>query len=260
MTPLAVIVELLARLGASRGAPIFVNARELDEWPVAAVMSLRAQQVLTPARPATSVTCRGCERACRMRVHTLPSPSNGHQSFVVCDKRDDINRVHVPDDELRLWRFDAENVCAFISASLGFSRAAGVAKDGLWPIGVAAGAKRRQMLSLRPAPSPELVAGNAAMPLPELFEFRRGVFSLNAAAVSRLVDSSTTGDARYTPNNARREARKLDTQALHRQWQTAYRALKRRHPDKSDSWCASRIAEKDASRRSAGTVRKNMKR
>jgi len=53
------------------------------------------------ARPAKSVVCPGCERACAMAVHTVSRADGKAASFVVCDKRDDINRVAIPDDLLK---------------------------------------------------------------------------------------------------------------------------------------------------------------
>lgn len=64
----------------------------------------------------------------------------------------------------------------------------------------------------------------------------------------------------YTSNTVRREARKLDTQAMHRRWQKAYQALKRMNRDKSDVWCSLQIAKTDNPQgRSAETIRKHMK-
>jgi hypothetical protein len=75
-----------------------------------------------------------------------------------------------------------------------------------------------------------------------------------------LVDSATTADNRYTPSNAKREARRLDTQAMHKRWQKTYRALKRKNREKSDVWCSLQIAKTDNPQgRSAETIRKHMK-
>ena len=75
------------------------------------------------------------------------------------------------------------------------------------------------------------------------------------------MDAATTGDSRYTPNNARREARKLDTKALHESWRKEYRALKQRRPEMSDVWYSQQIAKMDIAKgRSAETIRKHMKR
>jgi hypothetical protein len=74
------------------------------------------------------------------------------------------------------------------------------------------------------------------------------------------VDAATTADSRYTPTNARREASKLDTQAMYASWRKAYRGLKRSHPKMSDVWYSRQIAKLDiAEGRNAGTIKKNMK-
>lgn len=67
-------------------------------------------------------------------------------------------------------------------------------------------------------------------------------------------------DQRYTPSNARREARKLDTQAMYKTWRKAYRNLKKKNPHITDVWCSQKIAKMDIARgRNAETIRKNMK-
>ena len=78
--------------------------------------------------------------------------------------------------------------------------------------------------------------------------------------IRQLVDSATTADPRHTPSNARREARKLDTQARHERWRKAYRDLKKKHPKMSDVWCSQQIAKGElGDGRSADTIRKHMK-
>ena len=65
---------------------------------------------------------------------------------------------------------------------------------------------------------------------------------------------------RYAPNNARREARKLETQAMYARWQKAFHKLKKQHPNMSDVWHSQRIAKLDiANDRCAETIRKHMK-
>src|SRR3984893_1442250 len=122
MTPHAALIELLARVGARNGAAVLVSAEELSQWPAAAVAAMKSQKLLARARPAVSVVCPGCERECVMPVHTLPTEPRDPASFIVCDKRDDINRVPVSAKRLMQWRCDAGAVCGFIAASLGFGR------------------------------------------------------------------------------------------------------------------------------------------
>jgi ribosomal protein L20 len=74
------------------------------------------------------------------------------------------------------------------------------------------------------------------------------------------VDSVTTADPRYMPSNARREARKLATQALYEAWRKAYRDLKKQHRNMTGVWYSRRIEKMDiANERSAETIRKHMK-
>ncbi len=78
--------------------------------------------------------------------------------------------------------------------------------------------------------------------------------------IRQLADSVTTADNRYTPSNAKREVRKLDTQAMYESWQKEYRELKKKHPNMSDTWYSGKIAKMDiAYGRSVETIRKNMK-
>ena len=79
----------------------------------------------------------------------------------------------------------------------------------------------------------------------ELITFGDGQYSLDGAMIRRMVDAATTADNRYTPSQVKREARKLDTQAMYASWQKEYRDLKRSKPGKTDSWYAQQIAKMD---------------
>lgn len=134
------------------------------------------------------------------------------------------------------------------------------ADPGLLTIGIASGGKRSQMLCLRIERDLILVAGDNSLPLPDLVGFHDGRYSVDAVMIRQLVDAATTADPRHTPSNARREARKLDTQAIYGRWQKAYRDLKKKHPHMSDVWYAKQIAKNElGDRRNAETIRKNMR-
>jgi len=260
MTPQAALTELLAHVGARKGATVLVSAEELGQWPAAAVAAMKSQKLLAKARPAASAICPGCERACTMPVYTVPARP---QSFIVCDKRSDINRVPLSAARLVQWRSDAEAVRGFIAMSLGLRLSNQHHADPeLLNIGIASGDKRSQMVCLRAKGDLTLVAGNNGMPLPELVGFRDGKYSVNVAMTRQLVDSATAPDPRYTPSNARREARKLDTQARYEGWRKAYRDLKKKQPRKmSDVWYSQQIAKGEhGGGASTETIRKHMKR
>jgi hypothetical protein len=260
MTPHAALIELLARVGARHGAAVVVSTEELNQWPEAAVAALKSQSLLLKARPAQSVVCPGCEQECSMPVHTVLRANAPATSFVVCDKRSDINRVTIPPARLAQWRCDAQMVCNFVAASLGLTQTTVQPSEaGLLPVGMARGSKRSQMLCLRVQGHTVLVVGDAAVSLADIIGFEDGGYTVDAASIRQMVDATTTADPRHTPSTAKREARKLDTQAVYAAWKKEYRALKKRRPDRSDVWYSEQIAKSAVGRgRNASTVKKHM--
>ena len=261
MTPQAALIELLGRAGARNGMATLINTEELNQWPVAAVAAMKIQNLLVKARPAKSVVCPGCEQECSMAVNTVTRPNAPATSFVVCDKRSDINRVPILGARLAQWRCDAQAVCGFVAASLGLVQTTVQPSDaGLLPIGMARGNKRTQMLSLRVHGHLALVVGTDAMPLEDLIGFENGGFTLDHAVIHQMVDAATTADPRHTPSAAKRGARKIDTQAMYATWQKAYRALLKKSPGKSDVWYSQQIAKADKVHvRDPSTIKKHMK-
>ena len=87
--------ELLARLGALKGAAILVSEEKLSHWPAAAIKAMKLQKLLVKARPAASVVCPGCERECIMPVHTPPAGPRGVASFGVLFRDEPLSRTEV---------------------------------------------------------------------------------------------------------------------------------------------------------------------
>ena len=261
MTPCAALGELLARVGARPGAAATVNTEELNQWPQAAVSALKLQGLLLKARPAQSVVCTGCEQECSMPVHTVQRANAPVASFVVCDKRSDTNRVAIAPARLALWRCDAKAVCEFVAASLGLQQTTvPPPDDGSLLIGVARGSKRTQMLCLRVVQGHlRLVAGADGLPLTDVIVFENSCFTLDQVAIRHMVDAATTADPRHTPSAVKREARKVETQAMYATWQKAYRALLKKNPGKPDVWYSQQIAKLSiAQGRDASTIKKHM--
>jgi len=259
------LIELLERVAAWAGTAALVSDQELSEWPIATVAAMKTQGLLSKAHPATSATCPGCERECVMPVHILPDTTRASEAFIVCDKRSDINRVAVSTEQLTQWRCDAGLVRQFVAQGLGL-RLSGQrpADNGMLNIGIISGDKRSQMLSLH-ADDGELVlvAGNNALPLADVIGYGGGKYSVDGAMIRQLIDSAITSDPRYTPSNARREARKLDTQSRYERWRKAYRELKKQRRNMSDVWCSQQISKNDIAKghpaRNPETIRKHMK-
>jgi len=262
MMPIDPLLELLGRVGASQGNAVLVSAEELQQWPTAAVRAIKSQRLILKASPAKSATCPGCEEECVMPVHNVPAEGGASSSFIVCDKRSDINQVPVPCERLTQWQCNMELVCRFVATDLDLHPRIGRTDNaGLWEIGIAFGDKRGQMLCLEANGTLTLVAGDNKIPLAELIEFREGKYFLDNSGIRQMVDSATTADPRYTPSNARREVRKLRTQAMYENWQKAYRELRKKRPGMSDSWYSNQIAKNKeiAHGRDAETIRKHMK-
>lgn len=264
MSPKDALIELLGRVAACQGAVFLTNDDELSQWPSAAVAAMESQRLLSKARPATSAICPGCERDCVMPVHVLPAKGDRPaRAFIVCDKRNDINRVAIPLTTLTQWQCNAKAVCRFVAASLALRLSdKRTASADLWEVGMATGNKRSQMLCLQANGALALVAGGHSLPLTELVEYHDGAYSLDGVMIRQLVDASTTADKRYTPSNTKREARKLDTQAVYATWQKAYRDLYKEHKlkNKTETWYSKQIAKmRIANGRAASTIKKHMK-
>jgi hypothetical protein len=261
MTPVDALCELLERVGACRGTPVLVNEEELRQWPTAAVKAMKSQKLIAKASPATSAICPGCELECVMPVDTLSASGGARSSFIVCDKRSDINRVPVPSERLVQWQCSADLVSEFVAASLGLRPSTRPSRSaGRWEIGIASGRKRSQMLCLEADGTLFLVAGGNKVVSAEFIRFHGGEYAFDDKKVRRLVDAATTADERYTPSNDKREKRRLETQAMYRRWHEAYLDWQERRPGMPDSWYAKQIAKTDiGQRRDSETIRKNMK-
>lgn len=262
MTPQVALIELFARVGACDGAAVRVSTHELMQWPDAAVAAMKRQGLLLKARAGTSAVCPECEDECAMPVHVVPGGGETTTAYIVCDKRGDVGRVDVSLDRLQQWQCSAAQICAFVATSLDLRRSdrhQPAAADFL-EIGMATGAKRTQMLGLKCDGELRLVAGVGELPLADCVAFEGNVYSLDRTAIRLLVDAATTADTRYTPSNARRETRKLDTQAMYAEWQRAYRELKAKRKGMPDTWYAQQIAKLPIAKgREAGTIKKRMK-
>ena len=195
-----------------------------------------------------------------MSVETLTRANAPATFFVVCDKRSDTGRVAVAASQLAQWRCDAQAVRGFVAASLGLRETpAQPTEADLLPIGMASGNKRTQMLGLRAQGLLALVVGASAMPLADVVAFEDGRFTLDGLVIRHMVDAATTADPRHTPSTVKREASKIDTQAMYASWQKAYRALCKKSPGQSDVWYSLQIAKTAAAQgRSASTIKKNM--
>ena len=80
----------------------------------------------------------------------------------------------------------------------------------------------------------------------------------DSAPVQAFADVNESKKARGS--TVRRDARKLDTQSMYKEWQKAYRATSKERPNMSGIWYSRHIAKMAiAKKRNAETIRKHMK-
>jgi len=205
MTPQATLSELLVRVGAAQGAAVLVSEEELSQWPATAVAAMKTQKLIAKARPAASAICPGCERECVMPVHTPPTATGNTVSFIVCDKRSDINRVPVPVSRLEQWQATCVLIADLVGRLLGLSESTPTAADGnQWHIGILKGRKHRSRVTLLAGDSLNLSLAGHTLPLTDVLAVEKNVIALDKGALIRLVDKPT-GEAATEPPEQRRE-------------------------------------------------------
>ena len=187
MTPEAALIELLERVGAGQDAAVRVTDHELNQWPTEAVKAMQSQKLLAKTRPATSAICPGCERDCVMPIHTVRGTSGDSAPFIVCGKRDDINRVSVPISRLEQWQTSGTLVADFLSEWLELRRPdTDNALAGRWEIGMLKGKKHSRHLVLLASDNLNLTLAGHSLPLTDVLEIKNNQLTIN----KRCMDST----------------------------------------------------------------------
>jgi hypothetical protein len=208
MTPQATLIELLARVGAAQGAAVLVNEEELSQWPAAAVAAMKSQKLIAKARPAASAICPGCERECVMPVHTPPTATGSKVSFIVCDKRSDINRVSVPVGRLEQWQTTCDLIAGLLAHLLGVDdQEHTVAEGNQWHIGVLRGRKHRSRVTLLAGDRLTLSLAGHTLPLTDVLAVEKNVIAVSKGALTRLVDKPADKAATEPPEQRRERLR-----------------------------------------------------
>jgi len=206
MTPADVLADLLARVGASKGQALFIGAQELSEWPAAAVATMKAQKLLVRARPAASVECPGCERQCVMPVQVIPPQAGTARAFVVCDKRDDINRVNVPIAYLEQWQASGENLADWLACTLGLARPNRLGSNpSRWEVGMFKGSKLASHLVLLADGELRLALAGHSLRLVDALELKDDRIVIDRRMLNRCVDRPVAGAGDTESAEQRRE-------------------------------------------------------
>ena len=206
MTPEAALTELLDRVATLQGAIALINADELAQWPGEAVTAMKGQQLITRARPASSAACPGCERECVMPVHVLTDKAREPAAFIVCDKRDDINRVPVPVARLEQWQASGDSTADLLAELLGLQRPSMSSSSvGRWEVGVFRGAKHSSHLVLLAGEKLTLTLAGHSIALTEVLALDGDTFKVDKRRLIRLVDIPVAGAGDVESAEQRRE-------------------------------------------------------
>ena len=258
----AALADLLVRVEAGMGQA-FVGYDSVAEWEPAALSTLLSAGLLEPAAAATSLECAGCEERCFSDVVVQASQQGDVRAFIVCDvphKQEEMGRVAVRRERLAQWISSAPLLARFIARELRLSDELPI-EDGIQPIalGMLKGPQGRRWVKLCPQ-SLELEANRSRVPVNELLFVEGGKILLDEPRIQSLLEQPTsTATKPYTANTDRREAGKLETQEMYRNWQDAYDQLREDHPGQNKTWYAAKLARMDiAQGRAADTIRKNI--
>lgn len=223
MTSNRLLIELLERLGTRSGAAVFVSDHELREWPGAAVATMKAQGLITKASPAASTVCPGCEQECAMPVHVINAKARKPDAFIVCDKRDDINRVPVPVDRLEQWQVNGESVAALLARMLDLHRSSGSSGDATrWEVGMLKGVRHSSHLVLVADGSLTLSLAGHSIPLADVLTLKGRAFNVDRRMLNRLVDHPAGGAGDVESAAQRRERLKKRVRVLKTQGVKAF--------------------------------------
>ena len=189
MTPEDTFMELLDRVAALQGASTLFSADELAQWPDNAVSAMKAQKLITRARPASSAVCPGCEEECVMPVHAIPVSSEEPALFIVCDKRDDISRVPVPVSHLEQWQASGDSIADLLAGLLGLQRPnMRSSTAGRWEVGMLKGKKHSGQLILVTDGTLTLSLANHSIPLTHVLALEGHVLKADKHSLLRALD------------------------------------------------------------------------
>ena len=214
MTPEAVLIELLGRLAALHGKMVLINTDELTQWPADIVEELKKHNLIRKTRPATSLVCTECEEECVRPVHTITESHGDPALFLVCEKRDDINRVPISINRLEQWQTSGTLVAELLSDLLELRRpATDNATEGRWEIGMLKGKKHSSHLILLAGDSLTLSLAGHSIALADVLTLEDDHFKIAKKSLIHLVDNPVSGAGDVESAEQRRERLKKRVQA-----------------------------------------------
>ena len=264
MTYNDVLVDLLAHLLHAESKPIMIGWDSVQHWPEGVLNALLQLGILIPASAAQSIECHACDNHCYMDViniiHDDPALT---RAFIVCDDADmqsQMGRVKIPLLRLQQWQGSVKQLSQVIADLLGLKdKITFTANQAVIKLGMLKANKGRRWVTLN-CIDLSLEINQYKKPIDELLYFDGQQFVIDQNSIDDLLNSeSLNSGKKYTPSTIKREASKLETQAMYQDWQDAYLRLNKEYPNKANTWYAAKIFKMDIAKgRDAETIRKNM--
>jgi hypothetical protein len=106
------LIQVLTR--AENSPEALFDAGEVAMWTDGALNELVALGILKKASPAASVVCDECEEQCIEEIELI-----GKRAYIICHQREDIGRIPIDLDRLRLWCVDVAALASIVAVELG---------------------------------------------------------------------------------------------------------------------------------------------
>ncbi len=258
-----VLLALLAHLRAENKA-ITISWDMVQQWPEGVLNTFLQLGLLTPASAAQSIECNGCDNHCFMDVVTLPHDDPAlTRAFVVCDDAEmqsQMGRINVPLHRLQQWQSSVKQLAKVIAKLLVLQdKITFSVNQTVIQLGMLKAEKGRRWVTLNGSDL-SLEINQHTVPVDEVLYFENQQLVIDRYKIDDLLNSeSLSKGKKYTPSTTKREAGKIQTQAMYQDWQDEYLRLNKLHPNKTDRWYAAKIFKMDIAKgRDAETIRKNM--
>jgi hypothetical protein len=263
MTYNDVLLVLLAHLRAENKA-IIISWDTAQQWPEGALNTLLHLGFLILAPAAQSIECNGCDKHCFMDVIALPHDDPAlTRAFIVCEDAEmqsQMGRVKVPLARLQQWQGGVKQLAKVIADLLGLKdKITFSAKQAVIKLGMLKAEKGRRWVTLNSSDL-SLEINQHTVPVDEVLYFENQQLVIDQNKIDDLLNrESLSKGKKYTPSTTKREASKLETQAMYQDWKDEYLRLIGQHPNKTDRWYAAKISKMDIAKgRDAETIRKHM--
>jgi hypothetical protein len=222
MKPDDVLPTLLARLAAAGGEATTFSAQELVEWPADLLAVLKIMCLLSPATPASSVTCPGCEDECAMPVEIANTAKGETRAFVACDKRDDTARVPVPLPQLEQWQCTPRQLADALAATLKLRRPLNDTNPHQFDLGMLKGTQYSAQVELLVVPAMQLHISGHVLPLTDVLELDGKGLTVERRVLVRCVDNPIAAAGGKESAQQRRERIQARAKELKAQGEHAY--------------------------------------